>query len=341
MAEVVGLISRGVTIVKLFHTTIQVFDIVNTSKAYSSDIHILCSKLQIERARLVDWGELVGLTEIHEVGPQSATDSRLYHPRYRHAIANHLKRLLELFQNVDSLLEKHGVRLDQDDSDSSSENDASTIKAGPSNWQVAKGPVQQVFLHQLETLRKSIKHHQTSVPWFKKAKWAVYQRDRFKGVVDEIRDLVDGLHKILPDVSARTKERLIEEIAVSEDIPSLDVVHAATIDFHNELAEAASARSESLSVSMSTQHTSVDRSTVASNRTIPIRRRRRDETQEDSRLLSLDAIFSHYSKGGLRFQSQRQDSRLLSCDIQWIGVDDRPTDDDCGILPLQHPAFGE
>ena len=41
------------------------------------------------------------------------------------------------------------------------------------------------------------------------------------------------------------------------------------------------------------------------------------------------------------FQSQRQDSRLLSCDIQWIGVDDRPTDDDSGILPLQHPAFGE
>ena len=341
MAEVVGLISGGITIVSLFHTTIQVFDIVNTSKAYSSEIHILCSRLQIERARLVDWGELVGLTEIHEVGPQSAPDNRIYHPRYRHAIAHHLKRLLELFKNVDSLLEKHGVRLDQDDSDSSSEIDASTVRAGPSNKQVAKGPVQQVFLHQLETLRKSIKNHQTSVPWFKKAKWAVYQGDRFKGVVDEIRDLVDGLHKILPDVSARTKERLIQEIEISEDISSLDRVQAATIDFHNELAEAASARSEILSVSMSTQHTTIERSTIASDHTTTDRRGRRNRTQEVSSLLSLDAIFSHYSKGGLTFQSQKKDCRLLSCDVQWIGVDDRPTDDDCGFLPLQHSAFGE
>ena len=340
MAEVVGLISGGITIVKLFHTTIQVFDIVNTSKAYSSEIYILCSKLQIERTRLVSWGELVGLTEIHEIGPQAATDNRVYHPQYRPAIAHHLRRLLELFQKVDRLLEKHGVRLDQDDSDNSSESDGSTVRAGASNQQVAQGPVQQIFLHQVETLCKSIKDHQTSVPWFKKAKWAIYQSDRFKVVVDEIRDLVDGLHKILPDVSARTQQRLIQEIQVSEDISSLDAIQAATIDDYSEMAEAACARSETLSVYMSTQQTT-NRSTTLSDRTTSDRRSRRVRIQEGPRLQSLEAIFSHYAKGALSFESQKKDSRLLSCDIQWIGVDDKPTDDDCGFLPLQHSSFGQ
>lgn len=108
MAEVNGLISGSITLVKLFHVTIQVFDIVNTGRTYSSEIHILCSQLQIERVRLISWGELIGLTEIHGIGLQVKSDDRIYQPQCCHAIAHHLNRLLELFQKVDKFLEIFG-----------------------------------------------------------------------------------------------------------------------------------------------------------------------------------------------------------------------------------------
>ena len=238
MAEAIGLISGSITLVNVFHVIIQVFDIVNTSRTYGSENHILCSQLRIEGVRLISWGELIGLTKIHGIGPQVKLDDRIYQPQCCHAIAHHLNRLLELFQKVNKFLDKHGVQLDQNrnDDDNSSENDdASTSTARPSNRQIlstSQGSVQHVFHSQLETIRKSIQNHQTTVPWFKKAKWAIYQRDRFRGVVDEIRGLVDGLHNILPDVRTQAKEQLSREIEISEDVRSLDMVQAATFEHH-------------------------------------------------------------------------------------------------------------
>jgi len=339
MAEAIGLVSGSITIVKLFHTTVQVFDIVNSSKAYSSEIHVLCSKLELERTRLLKWGEIVGLTEINGIGPHSICDSRLYLEQYRRPIAYHLNHLLQLFEKVDQLLEKHGVCLDHADGDIQIESDGSTVTATASNKQLVKGPVHQIFPHQLETLRRSIKHHQTSVPWFKKAKWAVYQGDHFKNFVEEIKDLVDGLHKILPDISARTTERLIQEIEVSEDISSLCEVQAAAIGYHDDLAAAASARSEVLSVTRSTQRMSLERSTVTSEHIISDRKGRLPQAAGAPGLLSSREISEQYTKGAVSFSSMKDDSRLLSCQIRWIGVNEDGTDDDCGRLPLQHPAF--
>ena len=157
MAEAIGIISGSITLVKLFHTAVQVFEIVNTSRAYSSEIHVLCTKLELERIRLLSWGELVGLTEINEIGPQPKSDSRLYDLRYRYQIAHCLKHLLELFKKVDGLLEKHGVRLNYADGDIQMEGDTSTVTATASNKQRVKSPVHEIYPHELGILRKSIK----------------------------------------------------------------------------------------------------------------------------------------------------------------------------------------
>ena len=151
---------------------------------------------------------------------------------------------------------------------------------------------------------------------------------------------MDGLPKILPDISARTTERLIQEIEVSEDISSLNEVHAAAIGYHDDLAEAASARSELLSVTKSTQRMSLERSTVTSAHTISDRKGRLPRPAGAPKLLSSEEVIEQYTHGAVSFSSEKKDFRLLSCQIRWIGVIEEPNDNDCGLLPLQHSAFG-
>ena len=337
MAEAIGLVSGSITIVKLFHTTVQIFDIVNTSKEYSADIHLLCSKLELERTRLLTWGELVGLSEIDRIGPQSAPDNRIYHSSYHGLIVHHLNRLLQLFEKVQRFLDKHGVRLEPDQEvEAMSESDVSTIMSRNSRTTMVRRPVQKVFSGQLATLRKSIQKHQTTVPWFKKAKWAVYQGDRFKKFVEEIRSLINGLHDILPDIGARTRERLIEEIEVSEDISSLNDVQAAAHGYHDDLAKAASARSELLSITISTQTMSMDEVSVVSNRGPG----RSAQAIDPFSLSSPEVIISQYTKGAVSFHSSRNESRLLSCQSRWAGLSEDLPDHDRGYLPLQCSSFG-
>ncbi|KAL9046511.1 MAG: hypothetical protein Q9214_000668 [Letrouitia sp. 1 TL-2023] len=157
-----------------------------------------------------------------------------------------------------------------------------------------------------------------SVKWFRKAKWAVYQGDRFRHFVEEIRDLVDGLHKILPDISASTTERLIREIHTATDINSVNEVHTVAIDYHNDLAEAASARSEALSSLMSTHRISRERSTIRSEESTTGRRARTDLIVWTSTLESSEDIIKQYSRGGVIFDAVKRDSRLKSYRIRWI-----------------------
>ena len=64
MADAAGL---AIGIISLWKTCVQVFDIVDSSKKYGMDFELLRLKLEVERIRLLMWGDIIGLNEVQAV----------------------------------------------------------------------------------------------------------------------------------------------------------------------------------------------------------------------------------------------------------------------------------
>ena len=62
--DITGFALSIVSIASLFQTCVQVFDLFNNGRQHGKDYEILSCKLEIERIRLVQWGQEVGLSRI-------------------------------------------------------------------------------------------------------------------------------------------------------------------------------------------------------------------------------------------------------------------------------------
>jgi hypothetical protein len=62
MAEVIGAIASGITLAALFQICVEAFDIIYVAKNHDRDLKLLVLKLNIEKCKLVAWGQLLGLS---------------------------------------------------------------------------------------------------------------------------------------------------------------------------------------------------------------------------------------------------------------------------------------
>ena len=71
MAEVVGAIASAVTIIGLFKSCIDAFELVQVARNQGTDYNRLLVKFNIEKCRLYTWGQKMELTNAsHEVEPR-------------------------------------------------------------------------------------------------------------------------------------------------------------------------------------------------------------------------------------------------------------------------------
>jgi hypothetical protein len=65
MAEIIGLVASGMTIAGLFKICVEAFDLIQTGRHQELDVKKLTLRLNIEKCRLYTWGQVMGLTEVH------------------------------------------------------------------------------------------------------------------------------------------------------------------------------------------------------------------------------------------------------------------------------------
>src|SRR5271168_3259224 len=102
--EPLGLAIGVAGLVPLFSVCVQLFDIVDSGKAYGKDYEILIAKVEVERVRLFLWGESVGLSgqdvNILESDLRSQLDQRLEDRRVCSAVSDVLECMKRVFEDT-------------------------------------------------------------------------------------------------------------------------------------------------------------------------------------------------------------------------------------------------
>ena len=79
--DIVGFV---IGVVTAWETAVHVFEIIDSGKKYGMDYEVLRVKLEVERIRLMIWGEAVGLSEVERGRP--SPDPRLNREQVRSVV---------------------------------------------------------------------------------------------------------------------------------------------------------------------------------------------------------------------------------------------------------------
>lgn len=203
-----GLAIGVVSLAGLFNNAVQCFEYVQIGRAFGTDFETSQLKLDNTRLCLSRWGEAV---QIHS--------NNTFAAREVHQAERNIEQILALFADAEGIAQKFRE------------------KAGSSTEVAVYNPdvdmdARALALHeQMRSLAvaRQGKGKKGAVGLARKTKWALYEKGRFKELIEDVTDLVDGLEKILP-VERETQDRLCREEAATmsadADLPFLEEVAA-------------------------------------------------------------------------------------------------------------------
>ena len=257
MAEAAGL---ALGVVATWKTCVEVFDVVDGGRKYGMDYEVLRVKLEVERIRLLMWGNVVGLGEMGGSVPPKP-DSWVHRQELRGTVVRVLGCIHQVFENTDRLEDRYGLR------------PATPL---PETWDGGGGPstttqsqliLGTVFKRAYEVLRKSAAMRQRETPLRRKTLWAVHDRNKFQSMVTEIKGFNDNLESLFPELRAQTAHQMRNDIEDSDDIRALQSLQEAAQAEHEQISDCASIRLEALGATTTARSRVSDAHTVAGDET--------------------------------------------------------------------------
>ena len=199
--EAAGLVIGVLGLASLCSSCLEGFDLISSAKSFSIDYEILCIKMDIERTRLLQWTEGVGLLAQNERDRNASILSKTVQPQ--------LERILEaiklLLTNSDDLVSYYGLAID----------DSNSVELSTMNRSYVSSNRAQAFRTAFVQFQDRISRQQTKVSVGPKIRWAIKDRKKFSSLLDVVHELVNGLYELV--VIPRQFERLM----VREDVDSL------------------------------------------------------------------------------------------------------------------------
>lgn len=237
MAEAAG-VALGV--LALWKNCVAVFDMIDSSRRYGMDYEVLCVKLEVERVRLLCWGDAVGLNGGRD--DQQSAEVRFSRIEVKMAVVRLLGCIQQVFEDSERLQESYGLQ--------------PLTAAGTTGGNEVQLTQSQlilggVFKRTYQTLRRVARDRQRTTPLARKTLWAIHDRKKFLQLVEEIHGFNDSLENLFPDVKARATEIIIEEIDSSAQVDELRLLQEATSEGHEVISESASVRLEALGATAS------------------------------------------------------------------------------------------
>jgi Prion-inhibition and propagation len=325
--DVTGLV---IGVVTAWETAVQVFEIIDSGKRYGMDYEVLRVKLEVERIRLMVWGEAVGLSEVERGRP--SPDGRLNREDVRTVVLRLLGCIQHVFEHSGRLQDRYGLRPVQ----------PTTIvdaQEPPTQSQFILGPI---FKRAYDGLRRSAKDRQRTTPLTKKTIWAVHDKKKFQTLIAEIKDFNDGLGALFPDLSPQTEQLIRTEIDQSVEIRDLQILQEATADDHEEISETASTRLETL--------TNIDAISQPALTVIGDDDDEEGDVTESEDVLTKEiATLENYvdkkNEGALTLSllGPQTWSARVTANVYWDGEKQRDhfwDDREMGFVKLLHPSFG-
>ena len=258
MADVAGLI---IGVAALWQSCIQVYELVDSTRQHGMEFELLNVKYEVERVRLLCWGDAVGLANVQTADgartpristPESTTnrlDVRLRRDEVRGTVLRLLGCIQHVFQNTERLQDHYGLQ--------EAAPISLTAGRGQGDLQGQAPPSQSqrilngVFRRAYDNLRRMAGERQRTTPLTRRTVWAVRDRRKFDMLVSELRGFNDSLESMFPDAQIRAAEAMRIEIEGAVEIRELQLLQLATADEHRDLSECASLRLEALGATVS------------------------------------------------------------------------------------------
>ncbi|KAJ7748394.1 prion-inhibition and propagation-domain-containing protein [Mycena metata] len=333
--DIAGLV---IGVVTAWETSVQIFDIVHAGRKYGMDYELLHVKLEVERIRLLTWGEAVGLSAVDHGQP--SPDARLNRADMRAVIIRLLGCIQHVFSQSERLQEIYGLS-------PMTPPDHQEGEYPPTQTQFILGPI---FKRAYESLRRSAKDRQGTASLPRKTIWVIQDKKKFQTLVDEIRGFNDSLEALFPDVASKAATLIRNDIDMSVEVRELQVLQQATADGHEEISETASIRIETLGGTARTvteaELVSPQVTEALADQVKSARIGDNDTNELDRQLKDLETFIQTRNHGALTLSLLGPDRYLarVSAHVYWDGQHEREPfwafeDREMGYTKLSHPSF--
>lgn len=214
-AFIVGLAS-------LFSTCVDAFGYFKLAQHADKAVEVVLLKLDIEKTRLLIWGDNVGVFSAGSQNPQ------LLDERVVHLVERILTQIESLLTDSEKLRATYGVR----NLDAPLERAVDYISR---KSHLALG----ISMNRFWTRNSSKLSAAPQGSRAARIKWAVYEREKFQELVNNLSDLVDSLFELV-SVAREIQDRIIiEDIESIFDISHLAIIEEATDTSHRAYSQAA------------------------------------------------------------------------------------------------------
>jgi hypothetical protein len=229
--EVAGLSLAAAGLATLFSTCIDCFELIRTAKAQGRDYEILLTKLDVEKTRLLQWADGVGLLGLDE----RSRNPLLNDENTVLIIERVLQSIAALWNDSDQLRSRYGL----------SEGGGPNPDHTSINQIVLSGPRFSGFRISLANFWNRAALRQKRTERLTKAKWAISDRQQFRELVNDLHGFVDSLYEFIPVIPPVRKLLVREDMdRLPNDLGRLRLVEEACSDLGNEWSGAATYRRE-------------------------------------------------------------------------------------------------
>ncbi|OBT72270.1 hypothetical protein VF21_07961 [Pseudogymnoascus sp. 05NY08] len=210
----------------LFTTALEIFSGVESAAQFSEIDEVLRVKTEVEKVRLIIWGQSVGLDGSPEQRDE-ALNVALGEEYLRTAVSGLLVCFIKIFEDSEKLKDRYGlVQL------------------------VNKGPGSSHYLLLGYTFWRTYNKYggvRPEGPNDFKMPWEVSDEKLFRGLIEELKAINSSLNHMLPTIRNQTRVRLRTNIMQSTNVDKLRSLVKAADDISDLISETASLRLEILS----------------------------------------------------------------------------------------------
>jgi hypothetical protein len=231
--------SVQLTLAEVFNGCLHAFDLFQVTQAKDTDLKRLLVRLNIERCRLYTWGEAMWLTK----PPGSKNNVPLETATCRNLVKDTLDAMMQLLQDSEKIKHRYGCREIQNPS----------YQHKPTLGDDSDDPLVDLaasFSHFYVPTQSNSQQRGPQNKGIRKARWAVYDPKKFQNLIQDTKDLVDGLQNITESIFAAVRQGGMVRFGIQQirNIDTLEIVSSAcALDYPN-ISDAASTKSDVLTI---------------------------------------------------------------------------------------------
>ncbi|ERF70730.1 hypothetical protein EPUS_05082 [Endocarpon pusillum Z07020] len=228
--EVAGLAAGAVSLAGLFSGCVDCFALIQAGRAHGRDLEILVTKLDVEKTRLLQWGDAVGLLSTDPKNRNALLDTDHTRP----VIERVLQCIFMLLTDGEKLRSRYGMLEDKQGAESNNIPIESTM--------VSRSRL-SAFRAAYANFRNRITLQQRNANHLAKVKWAIRDREGFSNLTRDLHDFIDNLRDLVPVAPILTRLLVKEDMdSLPDDLGMLRLVDEACRGRGDEWSDAATSR---------------------------------------------------------------------------------------------------